>query len=57
MKVKYTPPVLTAVTFQVENGFTGSSPAPVACFDLFLSDEGDGDLNQAASYESHYWDW
>ena len=57
MKVKYTPPTLTIVTFQVEKGFLGSSPDPVSCFELFLNDEGTDDLNQAASYESHYWEW
>ena len=57
MKAKYTSPTLTIVTFQVENGFLGSSPDPVFNFDLFMSEDGDGDLNQAASYESNYWDW
>ena len=57
MKAKYTPPTLTIVTFKVENGFLGSSPDPVSCFELFLNDEGTGDLNQAASFEPYDWDW
>ncbi|MBO7488837.1 MAG: hypothetical protein J6T88_01015 [Bacteroidales bacterium] len=56
MKEKYLKPTLTIVSFKVENGFAGTSPDPVSCFDLFDLDN-DEDYNQASSYTERYWSW
>lgn len=56
MKEKYSKPTLTIVSFKVENGFAGTSPDPVSCFDLFDLDN-DEDYNQASSYTERYWSW
>ena len=57
MKKQYKSPEFTVVTFEVEQGFTGTGFSEVHAFDMQMMDQSISDKNQASQFSYSQWNW